>query len=105
MPISHHMGAHMKTTIDINDELLRSARRHAAESGTTFRALVEEGLRRVMAPVGDPPPEPLFQARVFVGDAGLAPPYDRLGLHQANLDTYRQAERDASPPGAVHDRD
>jgi hypothetical protein len=94
----------MKTTIDINDELFRSARRHAAESGTTLRALVEEGLRRVMARVGDPPAEPLFQVRVIVGDAGLVQPYDRLGLQQAILDTYRQVEGDASPPGAVHDR-
>jgi hypothetical protein len=38
----------MKTTVDIADSLLGHARRVAAERGTTLRALVEEGLRRVL---------------------------------------------------------
>jgi Arc/MetJ family transcription regulator len=38
----------MKTTIDIADSLLGEARRVAERSGTTLRALVEEGLRRVL---------------------------------------------------------
>lgn len=36
----------MKTTIEINDELLREAKRTAAERETTLRELVETGLRR-----------------------------------------------------------
>ena len=39
----------MKTTIDIHDELLARAKRHAAESGQPLRAVVEEGLRRVLS--------------------------------------------------------
>jgi hypothetical protein len=39
----------MKTTIDIADPLLAEARRAAAEDRTTLRALVEEGLRTVLA--------------------------------------------------------
>ena len=39
----------MKTTIDIHDELLALAKRHAAETGRPLRALVEEGLRRVLS--------------------------------------------------------
>ncbi len=39
----------MKTTIEIADLLLARARRVAARRGTTLRALVEEGLRRVVA--------------------------------------------------------
>jgi hypothetical protein len=39
----------MKTTLDISDPLLRDARKIAAREGTTLRALVEQGLRRVVA--------------------------------------------------------
>jgi Arc/MetJ family transcription regulator len=42
------MYTHMKTTIEIADPLLEDARRMAAEEKTTVRALVEEGLRRVL---------------------------------------------------------
>ena len=38
----------MKTTIDIADPLLEKARRVAAREGTTVKALVEAGLRRVI---------------------------------------------------------
>lgn len=39
----------MKTTLDLSDPLLRDARKIAAHERTTLRALVEEGLRRVIA--------------------------------------------------------
>ena len=39
----------MKTTLDIADPLLKEARQVAAREGTTLRALVEQGLRRVVA--------------------------------------------------------
>ena len=39
----------MKTTLDISDPLLREARKVAAREGTTLRALVEQGLRQVVA--------------------------------------------------------
>jgi Arc/MetJ family transcription regulator len=38
----------MKTTIDIADALLARAKRHANKLGKPLRALVEEGLRRVL---------------------------------------------------------
>jgi hypothetical protein len=38
----------MKTTVEIPDPLLKEARRIMAQEGTTLRALIEEGLRRVM---------------------------------------------------------
>ncbi|WP_229811096.1 type II toxin-antitoxin system VapB family antitoxin [Streptosporangium pseudovulgare] len=39
----------MKTTVDIADGLLQEARQLARSEGTTLRALVEEGLRSVLA--------------------------------------------------------
>ncbi len=38
----------MKTTVEISDALLAAARKLAAKNGTTVRALIEEGLRRVV---------------------------------------------------------
>ena len=35
----------MKTTLDLSDELLARAKRHAKKTGQPLRALVEEGLR------------------------------------------------------------
>lgn len=39
----------MKTSVEIPDALLKAARKRAAEENTTVRALIEEGLRRVLA--------------------------------------------------------
>ena len=39
----------MKTTVEIPDSLLAEARQLASREGTTVRALVEEGLRRIIA--------------------------------------------------------
>ncbi len=40
---------HMKTTLDIQDELLARAKRHARRTGRPLRAIVEEGLRQVLS--------------------------------------------------------
>jgi hypothetical protein len=39
----------MRTTIRLSDELLRKARKKAAEEGRTVTSLVEEGLKIVLA--------------------------------------------------------
>jgi Arc/MetJ family transcription regulator len=39
----------MKTTIEISDSLLEEAKKLAAKEGTTVRAFVEQGLRRIVA--------------------------------------------------------
>ncbi len=42
------MGS-MKTTLDIHDDLLTRAKRHAQETRRPLRAVVEEGLRLVLS--------------------------------------------------------
>ena len=39
----------MKTTIDIDDELLRQAKKLGSETGRPLRSVIEEGLRKVLA--------------------------------------------------------
>ena len=41
--------ASMKTTLNIQDELLARAKRHAQKTGRPLRAVVEEGLRQVLS--------------------------------------------------------
>lgn len=43
------MASHMKTTIQIPDGLLQEAQRVAQQENTTLKALVEQGLRRILA--------------------------------------------------------
>lgn len=61
----------MKTTVEIADGLLNEARQAAAREGTTVRALIEEGLRRV---IKDRRTHGRFRLRrASVGGQGLHP--------------------------------
>ena len=55
LSVSQDPYSNMKTTIDISDSLLDKARRVAAGRGTTVKALVEAGLRQVLADSGKAP--------------------------------------------------
>lgn len=75
------MGTHMKTTIEISEPLLNQARQMATRQGTTLRALVEEGLRKVVAEKRRP--EGFRLRRVSFRGEGLQAPaagagWDRL---------------------------
>jgi predicted transcriptional regulator len=43
------MVTHMKTTVEVPDELLSEIQQIARAEGTTMRSLMEEGLRAVIA--------------------------------------------------------
>jgi len=43
------MANHMKTTVEISNSLLEEARRLASRAKKTVKALIDEGLRRIIA--------------------------------------------------------
>ena len=57
----------MRTTMDINDELLRAVKAHAADTRKTLKATVEQALREFLAgPVRtapEAPPIPVFRGQ------------------------------------------
>lgn len=64
----------MRTTIRLDDDLLRRAKREALDRGTTLTAVIEDALRRALAPTGSSRREP-FRMRTFLGD-GVQPGVD-----------------------------
>ena len=80
------MVSHMKTTIDLPDDLLIEAKKAAAERRTTLRALFERGLRRELAepPVGKRRASKR-RIRWVVAEGGLPPGLDvsdRESMHE-----------------------
>jgi hypothetical protein len=65
----------VKTTVEISDALLREAREVAAREGVTLRALMERGLRRIIAETKRSTPFKLRRAS-FKGK-GLRAGFDR----------------------------
>lgn len=64
----------MKTTVDLPDTLLEEAKARARRDGTTLRALLADGLRRVL---DEPPPAATgFSPPVFERGRGVQPGVD-----------------------------
>lgn len=84
LPYSHiaHMVIHMKTTLNIDDQVMKRLRREAARLDTTMSELVETALRRLLAPqhAAEPlPPLPTFHAgRTLVNVANRDALYDQM---------------------------
>ena len=76
----------MKTTIDIHDELLARAKRHATETGRPLRAVVEEGLRRVLS--ASTARERYTLPDLRVGDPGAADPLERFSWPELRETIY-----------------
>ena len=70
----------MKTTLNLDDELLTQAKRQARERGTTLTAVVEAGLRAVLA--GEPTTTYRLRLRTVKGEGPpRADPADREALY------------------------
>ena len=67
----------MKTTLDINDQLLANAKALAAQQRTSLTRLIEEGLRMRFRAQGAPPRGKL-RLPLFKGRGGLVAGVDPL---------------------------
>ena len=76
----------MKTTIELPEALFDKAKRHARKHKTTLKALIEQGLRQVLATKADAAP---FQLRdASVNGKGLNPEYRDAGWDQLRDSIY-----------------
>lgn len=73
----------VKTTIDIADTLLERAKRHARKTGKPLRAVVEEGLRRVLE-------EPRGRTEYRLPDRSVGDPRARNPLSSLTWQDLRQ---------------
>ncbi|MBI3206961.1 MAG: DUF2191 domain-containing protein [Myxococcales bacterium] len=80
----------MKTTVEISDALLESAKELAAREGSSVRRLIEDGLRRVIA---ERQKRGRFQLRdaSFRGN-GLSPAFREAGWDQIRDAIYEGRE-------------
>jgi hypothetical protein len=88
LPILLDMGRlyTMKTTIDIADALLARAKRHAQRSGVPLRAVVEEGIRRVLA--AEDAPRAYHLPNLSVGDARHGNPLESMSWPDLRDEIY-----------------
>lgn len=79
----------MKTTINIQDELLERAKRHAKETGRPLRAVVEEGLRLVLEA---PPRAQYILPDLSVGDPERRDPLEHYSWSDLRSIIYGESE-------------
>ena len=83
------MGA-MKTTLDIQDELLARAKRHAQRTGRPLRAVVEEGLRQLLS--AEVPSRRYVLPDHSVGEAGGRDPLEAYSWQDLREVIYGESE-------------
>ena len=81
----------MKTTVEIQGALLERAKRHARKTGKSLRALIEEGLRRVLDDEGQPSGYRLPDRSV--GEAGGPNPLERMSWQDLRDEIYGAGSR------------
>ena len=77
----------MKTTIEVQDDLLERSKRLARQEGTTLRAVIEEGLQLALRARDQKRRKP-FKVKPFAGD-GLTPEFQSAGWERIRDEIYR----------------
>ena len=72
-----------KTTVNLDDDLLRAAKKHAIDEGTTLGKLIERGLRTVVSTSSQPKHPPLDLPVFDGGGKTLVDLTDRNALYDA----------------------
>jgi hypothetical protein len=80
----------MKTTVHIPDPLLSKAQKLARQEGTTLKALIQEGLQRVLADRQDRPTFKLADGSF--GGQGLQPEFAEAGWEKIRAAIYAEPE-------------
>ena len=80
----------MRTTVRLDDQLLKDAKRYSATSGRTLTSLIDEGLRGVLARHVSPPPTQLIT--LPTGGSGGLHPGIRIDNYAALLDVMDHGE-------------
>ena len=57
----------MKTTIQLDDQLLSAAKQYAAQTGRTLKAVIEDALREALARTEVPRPQARVSLQTFKG--------------------------------------
>lgn len=80
----------MKTTLNIQDELLARAKRHAQRTGRPLRAVVEEGLRQVLST--ESPRGQYVLPECSVGEAGGKDPLEACSWQDLREEIFGKSE-------------
>jgi hypothetical protein len=78
----------MKTTIEVQDDLLERSKRLARQEGTTLRAVIEEGLQLALRARDQQKRRQPFSLKPFAGD-GLNPEFQSAGWERLRDEIYR----------------
>ncbi len=81
----------MKTTLEIHDALMLRAKRYAKKTGRPLRAVVEEGLRRLLDDSGAGAPYRLPD--LSVGDPNAADPLEAFSWQDLRDEIYAERGR------------
>ena len=63
----YHMLLCMRTTIQLDDQLLLEAKKHAAQTGRTLKAVIEDALREALARTETTRPQTRVPLKTFKG--------------------------------------